>query len=143
MDEERPKNFIIFGAAEELLCKGQKMSDEDLVDEIFSVVGENPNTEFKCSRIGMKRSDDRGRPIRVTLRSADAVRDVLSGAKALKPILAPEYSFKFSQLYLSPDRTDEERKVRKKLVQEMKEKIKADASKRYYIKDKKICIWDH
>ena len=142
IDEERPKNLIIFGAAEKLYCKEEEMSDEDLVDEIFSVVGEKPDVE-NCYRIGMKRSDDRGRPIKVTLRNADAVRDVLSGAKALKSILAPDYSFKFSQLYLSPDRTDEERQLRKKLVQEMKEKIKVDASKRYYIKDRKVCIWEH
>ncbi len=68
---------------------------------------------------------------------------MLMQSTSLKSILAPDYSFKFSQLYLSPDRTDEERKWRNKLVQEMKEKIKADASKRYYIKDRKVCIWDH
>ena len=140
-DEERPKNFLIFGADEELYCKETEMDDDDLVEEIFGVIGTKPIVE-KCSRIGIKRTDGPGRPIKVTLRNTDAVRDVLSRAKLLKPILAPDYSFKFSKLYLSADRTEEERGHRQKLVQEMKERIKTDGSKRYYIKDKKVCVRD-
>jgi hypothetical protein len=138
-DEERPRNFLIFGAEEDLYYEGSKMTDEDLVEEIFSVVGEKLPVE-KCGRIGVRKTDGMGRPIKVTLRNNDAVKDVLSGAKALKNIVAPAYSFKFSKLYLAPDRTDEERKVQKKLVQEMKESIKANPSKRYYIRDKKVCM---
>ena len=37
------------------------------------------------------------------------VRNVLSRAKELKSIIAPGFSFKFNRLYLSPDRTDEEK----------------------------------
>ncbi len=88
--------------------------------------------------MGIKKSDGAGRPIKVTLRSPDNVRDVLSRAKVLKSIIASSFSFKFNRLYMSPHRTEEERKVRQKLVKEMKDRILEDSSKRYFIKDNKV-----
>lgn len=92
VDEERPKNFLIFGADEDLLRDGEEMDDEELVDEILSTIKVNYTAE-KCRRVGYKKSAGPGRPIKVTLRSPDKVREVLRGANKLKSIVAPDFSF--------------------------------------------------
>ena len=148
VDEKRPKNFLILGADEDLyLNNDEQMEDEDLVEEIFSSMYikdhsfTQPDIE-QCSRVGVKKSSGAGRPIKVTLRSPDAVREVLSRAKRLKSIIALNYSFKFNRLFLSPDRTEEERKARKKPVQEMRTRILEDSNKRYFIKEGKVMAED-
>ena len=140
-EDERPKNFMIFGADEEISCNGKKLDDRDLLDDIFSVMTGIPEPIVtRCQRMGQKKTDGTGRPIKVTLQSPEMVYQVLKNSKAIKPTLIPGYSFIFNKLYLSPDRSPEERKVRKDLVLQMKEKIKEDPSKRYYIKDNKVNI---
>jgi hypothetical protein len=64
-DEERPKNFLILSADEDLYCKGIEKTDKDLVDEIVSVVGVKPSVD-KCGRIGTRTTNGEGRPIKVT-----------------------------------------------------------------------------
>ena len=97
---------------------------------------------MKCSRIGAKKSNGSGRPIKVTLQSPEEVTEVLRRAKDLKSIVAPDFSFSFKKLYLSPDRTEEQRKSRRNLVLQMKQKIEKDPGKRYYIKDNRVCVAD-
>ena len=137
IDEEQSHDFLILGADEELYRDEDDINDEELLEEILSTIKVNCSVE-KCRRVGIKKSDRPGRPIKVTLRSPDNVRDVLSRAKVLKSIIASSFSFKFNRLYLSPHRTEEERKVRQKLVKEMKDRILEDSSKRYFIKDNKV-----
>ena len=72
------------------------MCDEDLVDEILSVFKEEPHV-VKCSRIGVKKSNGSGRPIKVTLQSPEDVTVVLRHAKELKSIVAPDFSFSFKK----------------------------------------------
>ena len=133
---------MIFGAGEEFSCKGEKLSDRDLVDDVMESLNNiipRPVVE-NCRRVGVKRSDGAGRPIKVTLQSPDVVQQVLRKSNSLKSILIPGYSFMFNKLYLSPDRTEEERKKRQKLVKEMKDKIKEDPSKKYYIKNNTVNV---
>ena len=137
VNEERHRNFLIFGADEKLLRDERKINDEDLVEEIFSTINVDYTVE-KCRRVGFLKPDSIGRPIKVTLRSPDEVRHVLSESKILKSIVTPGFSSKFNKLYLSPDRTEEERKSRQELVKEMKNKIAEDSSKRYFIKNNRV-----
>ena len=48
----------------------------------------------------------------------------------------------FKTVYLAPDRTPEQRAAHSKLVNQMKELIKNDSSKHYYIRDDKIKCTD-
>ena len=142
-EDDRSKNFIIFGAEEEMICEDNEMDDRSLVRDIFGILkyeNERP-TVVKCERVGVKKSDVR-RPIKITLRNSETVRDVLSRAKLLRSFVTTGYNFDHNKLYLTPDRSLDERITRQKLVQEMKDKIKKDSSKRYYIRNNKVCAAD-
>ena len=94
----------------------------------------------KCRRVGTRKSDGSGRPIKVTFQNMEFTKQMLQNSKMIKDTLVPGYSFQFKNLYLAPDRTEEERKKRKELVEEIKEKIREDPSKKYYIKDNKVNV---
>ena len=140
-EDDRSKNFIIFGAPEELECEEQEMSELSLVGDIlgFMKFKERPNIT-NIERVGVKKSDSTRRPIKVTMRDPEIVREMLSRAKVLKSVDVEGYNFKYNKLYLSPDRSQDERISRQKLVQEMKERIKKDSSKKYYIRNNKVCV---
>ena len=140
-DEDRAKNFIIFGAEEELECEEEEMTDKELVKEIFSIVkGGDERSIIKCERVGVKKSADAKRPIKVTLKDAESVREVLSKSKILKSFQSTDYNFKFCKIFLSPDRSLEERIRRQNLVKEMKDSIKKDPNKKYYIRNNRVCV---
>lgn len=140
-EDDRSKNFIIFGAPEELECEEQEMSERSLVGDIlgFMKFKERPNIT-NIERVGVKKSDSTRRPIKVTMRDPEIVREILSRAKVLKSVDVEGYNFNYNKLYLSPDRSQDERISRQKLVQEMKERIKKDSSKKYYIRNNKVCV---
>ena len=140
-EDDRSKNFIIFGAPEELECEEQEMSERSLVGDIlgFMKFKERPNIT-NIERVGVKKSDSTRRPIKVTMRDPEIVREMLSRAKVLKSVDVEGYNFNYNKLYLSPDRSQDERISRQKLVQEMKERIKKDSSKKYYIRNNKVCV---
>ena len=122
---EKEKNVIVFGLKES--------PEEDL----YGLVGDlllaiNVKPKFEAERIG--RGNER--PIKIVLENKSRVFDVLSAAKKLKGI--EEYC----NVYISVDRTAEERASRKKLVAEMKEKISQDSGKHYYIRKGKVCYRD-
>ena len=85
-EEDRAKNFIIFWAPEELECEEEEMTDLELVHDIFDITKCSVEREAirKCERVGVKKSADATRPIKVTLKDAESVREVLSKAKSLK-----------------------------------------------------------
>ena len=140
-EDDRSKNFIIFGAPEELECEEQEMSELSLVGDIlgFMKFKERPNIT-NIERVGVKKSDSTRRPIKVTMRDPEIVREMLSRAKVLKSVDVEGYNFNYNKLYLSPDRSQDERISRQKLVQEMKERIKKDSSKKYYIRNNEVCV---
>ena len=121
-----------------------EFDEKALVNDVFGLLNltEKPAIE-KIQRVGEKKSDSNGRPIlKVTLRSAAAVQQVLRKAKTLKSTKISGYNFCFDKLYLSPDRSLDERKSRQKLVEEMKGMIAKDSSKRYFIRNDKVCCAD-
>ena len=86
-EDDRSKNFIIFGAPEELECEEQEMSELSLVGDIlgFMKFKERPNIT-NIERVGVKKSDSTRRPIKVTMRDPEIVREMLSRAKVLKSV---------------------------------------------------------
>ena len=67
------------------------------------------------------------RPVKVTLSSATAVQQILQKSRNLRNM------DKFKDVFLSPDRTAEQRAQQKLLVQELKEKTLAMPGKKYFI----------
>ena len=60
---------------------------------------------------------------------------ILRGAHKIK-----QYS-DLKSVYVSPDKTKEQRAIHSKLVLKMKEMFKKDSSKHYFIKDSKVnCV---
>ncbi len=88
-----------------------------------------------CSRIGQSNSDSEiKRPIRLRLKSSAMAYQLLKKAKMLKDIDG------FKSVYISPDRTFEERASRRELVTQLKEKrlTVTDSKQRYFIRKGKI-----
>ena len=68
------------------------------------------------------------RPIRFKVQSSDSVYQILRKAKQLRDTEG------YERVFISPDRTVEERISRQKLVNELKEKRAADPNKHYIIR---------
>ena len=85
-------------------------------------------------RIG-KKEPSKTRPIKVQFDSSSEVEVILKHAHKLKAVS------EFKTVYLSPDRTKEQRLAHSKLVKKMKEMINQDNSKHYFIRDNKVnCV---
>ena len=78
-EEDRSKKLLVFGLAED---KAENL--KDCVTKVFESVGEKPSV-IECVRIGSERQGT-CRPVSVTLRSADMVRQTLRQSSKLKKI---------------------------------------------------------
>lgn len=94
--EDRRRNIIVYGVEEAM---GEKLVSK--VEDILEEIGEKPVVK-DCCRLGMKKNDAI-RPIKFSLNSSDMVRHVLLKSKLLKGIE------KYKSVFISPDRTLEER----------------------------------
>ena len=122
------KNVVVFGISEE---KSEYL-DRKIV-ELFSEIEEKPS--FEAARIGMV-STDKKRPVKVSLRNCETVHRLLAKAKKLKAAAA------YRNVYISPDRSPEERDKHRKLVAEMKRKASEDPEKHYFLVSGEICCRD-
>ncbi len=128
-DDSREKNIIVYGVPEE--------EDEDVsrtASAVFEEVGEKPH-ELSCSRLGSKREGST-RPIKCCLSSAAFVFQILRNAAKLKQ------SDRFGSVYLSPDRTVEERTKRRKLVEQFKLKKSENPDSNFRIDFRNYVIVD-
>ena len=124
MEEELSKNIMIFGLPETDNEEIQKS-----VSRVFEELGEKPRLE--AVRLG-KKMQSKVRPVKVTLSSSSAVHQILSSCSKLRQ------SANYKTVFLSPDRTDEERAKHRQLVLRLKEKTAAEPSKKHYIKGGEI-----
>ena len=137
----RNNNFIIYGAEEKEDKDGVCYDNPgNITSQLFNEIVAFPKPEvLTVTRIGSVKTDSetdtrRVRPIKVTLASPEAVKFVLSKAHKLK-----QNSYEhWSNIYLSPDRSKEERAAHKSLVAQLKQRIIADGSKYHYIRNGKI-----
>ena len=127
-EEDRSRNVLIFGLKEtdeEKLC--------DKVDVIFQQIEEKPR--FEAIRVGRK-SADKTRPVKVSLGNFSTVHQILVNAKKLR--LCEDHK----TVFISPDRSPEDRAIHQQLVLEMKQIAKEDIKKHYYIRSGNICSDD-
>ncbi len=91
------------------------MQTEELdskVNGLLEQLHEKPQIMF-CSKIGLKKSG-KTRPIRFTVKNPDIAYHILRKAKSLKDISGCQ------SVYISPDRTVDERKSQRELVLKLK-----------------------
>jgi len=124
LEDNRDKNVIVYGVPEE--------PEEDLrhtVSAMLEEIGERPRV-VSCSRLGTK-GEGSVRPIKCCMSSTAHVFQILRNASKLKQ------SDGFKTVYLSPDRTAEERKKRRQLVEQWKLKKSENPETDYRIDFKK------
>ena len=119
-EEDRSKSLMIFGLPEK--------SNEDLnetVNKLFTALGEKPRID--ACRLGKKKSNNSSRPVKVTATSSMIVAQILSKAKQLRK------KVEYERVYLSPDRSPEQRLKHKQLVIELKQLAAAKPGQKHYI----------
>lgn len=124
-EEDRGRNLMIFGLPDE--------PNEDLdgaVNQLFTAIGEKPRVD--ACRLGRKKSDKIVRPVKVTAASSTVVEQILSKAKKLKE------QERYKDVYMSPDRSPEQRLKQKQLVAQLKQLAVDKPGQRHFIRNGKI-----
>ena len=125
----RPVTTHSHGAKED---KGEH-TPEIAEDLLLAMNEEKKHQVLRSLRLGtIKKDSDSVRPIKVTLGSAESVKEILSKAKTLKTLYG-SYAV-FSKMYLAPDRSREER-MHRKLVKAMKLLISKEPNKHHCIRN--------
>ena len=126
-ETDRSRNFVIYGVEEEL-TENLDVKVEGILQEI-----EEKLPIETSSRIGIQQAG-KSRPVKVTLRSSDSVNQILKKSKLLRT----KEGFKL--IYICPDRSVEERRAFKKLLEELRAKrsSETDSDKVHLIRNNKI-----
>ena len=117
--EDRSRNIMVFGLADE---ENETLSDK--ISELMEEIGEKPRIEV--SRLG-KVTTTKPRPVKVTLSSSLIVSQILSKARCLKN------SSRYKSVFISSDRSYEERAEHKTLVEILKKKKIEEPNKKHFI----------
>ena len=128
--EDRSKNVIVFGLPEET-----EENTHSKVSEMLDKLAEKPKVS-DCKRIGQSKPGT-VRPIRFRVASSATVFQLLRKARGLKDLEG------YQRVFISPDRTLEERVSRQKLVQMLKVQRQAFPNKRYGIRRGEIVYLDN
>jgi hypothetical protein len=126
-EEDRSRNLMIFSLPE---SGGQELYGE--VNKLFEQLGEKPKIE--ACRLGKKGSS--ARPVRVTLSSSTIVQQILGKARDLRE------SEDYKEVFLSADRSVEERTLHKQLVQQLRTKREEEPGRKHYIRGGQVCSAD-
>ena len=124
-EEDRSRNFLVYGAEE------KEGEEHKLLTDIFRQIDVQPEV-VEQYRIGTVKAGS-NRPIKVKLRRPDAVREVLPGAKMWKG------HTKLGCIFISPDRSLEERAAHKQLIDELKRMRKQVPGMYFFIKRGTVC----
>ncbi len=126
--EDRSRNLMIHGLAED--------GNEDLkgkVMDLFSCLGERPMFSIPY-RVGIS-DEGKVRPVKIALTSATVVTGLLSKSHLLR--LKEGYN----KVYINPDRTKEERTMRKELVLDLRSERKEKPDLKFAMRNGKVvCI---
>ena len=125
-EDDRSRNVMMFGVTEE----GGEILESKVLD-ILEQVDEKPRVA-ECRRMGEAKSEV-VRPIKVVFYSADTAQRVLRKSGRLKK------TENHHAVFLSADRTIEERATRRQLVEQLKQKRKQDPELYYFVRNDKIC----
>ena len=124
-EEDRSRNILIFGLPED--------TEEQIttkVEAVLEELGAKPKVE--AVRLGLKARKQSPRPVKVSVSNSTIATQILSRARNLRD------SQQFKKVFISPDRTPEQRAVHRKLVEQLKTKKNDEPNKRHYIKEGKI-----
>ena len=127
-EEDRSRSWMVFGLAEE--------ADERVCDKsssVFQDIGEKPRID-PC-RLG-RSSQGKPRPVKVTLSCGAVVNQILAKARNLRK------TEQHKSVFMSPDRSPEQRAIHRELVMKLKAKNQEDTTKRHYIRGGKIYCSD-
>ena len=126
--DDRSKNIIVFGLKEE-----DDEAIDSVIDEVLESVGQKPRHE--SVRIGKKQAEtepSKPRPVKVSLASHAHVTEILRSARLLKNVE------RFKNVFISPDRTSEERKCRREAVTLLRKKLSEEPGKKHFIRNNKV-----
>ena len=126
-EERRSCNLMIYGLPE---SDGEIIGTK--VDTVYHSMNNSIPTTIDCYRVG-KQQEGKTRPIRLECQNRCDVEFALVHSKRLRD------SAKHSQVYLAPDRSKEQRQEHSLLVKKMKDLICKDPTKRYFIRNNKVC----
>jgi hypothetical protein len=121
-DTDRSMRLMMFGLSEE---EDEKLCER--VSSVFEAIGEKPR--FEACRLGKSGDQDKLRPVKVTLTSATTVYQILKNARNLKT------SDSYQSVFISPDRSPDQRAKHKELVQQLKTLSNSEKHKRHFIRD--------
>ncbi len=129
--EDRSKNVIIYGVEE---TENEKLKEK--IETVLEEIGEKPVVRDHC-RVGLKKSDIKTpRPIKFTLSNSDHVNQVLRNARQLHSKEG------YRSVYICPDRTAEERRAYKKLIELLKVKRTTEQNRTHIIRNNKVVSFD-
>ena len=128
-EEDRSHNVMVYGVEEGGSNEDDLRQFSDILDEVGLFFGD---ISVIVERIG-EIKEGSVRPIRVRFEKSDFVFKVLSKARLLKN------SEKFSSVYLGPDRTIEERKAHRTLVEQLKKKRLENIDRVFFIRNNIVC----
>ena len=120
-EEDRGRNIMLFGLSEE---NNEVLQEK--VNAVMEIIGEKPKIE--ACRVGKIKSQ-KPRPVKVTLSSSLFVAQILSKARRLKE--NPTYS----SVFLSPDRSKDQRAEHRALIVDLKQRRIDRPSEKHFIRD--------
>ena len=127
-EEDRSHNIMVYG------LKEQEDSAREDTAQLVAMMGE---LEARCDDVTLIRvgsvKEGSVQPVKLTFKSKEDVFYVLSRARVLKD------SINFSTVFLGPDRSVEERKAHRKLVEELKKKRTENPDRFFFIKQGTVC----
>ena len=126
-EDDRSRNLIIHGLKEE---DNEKLSDK--VSAVFEEIG-GIKPRVEVCRIGKTSRGETSRPVKAVFQNRSTARVLLTKAKYLKQ------SEQYKTVYISPDRSPEERETHKQLVLQLKNKRDNDREYHHFIRDGKVC----
>ena len=128
-EEDRSKNLIIFGLPEQ---NNEELNKE--VCEVLQTIGEKPRIE--AWRIGRQRFEKKIRPVTVTAACSTVISQILAKSRRLQS------SEKFKTVFISPDRSPEQRAKQRELVKEIKTLVSEQPDKVHFIRNGTIISTD-
>ncbi len=123
--EDRARNVIIYGLAEEA---GENLPTK--VSEVLQNLQEKPVFSIPL-RIGNS-TGATNRPVKISFTSSMMVSEVLKKSKLLRNHSA------FKTVFIAPDRTKEERTVRRKLVDELRTMRSKHSDSKFVIRNNRV-----
>ena len=126
--DDRKRAVMMFGLEE---TDGEVLSTK--VDSVLSSISISDKPAVNdCYRVGAVKQG-LSRPVKVLFNSQDAAARMLKDSSNLRSVA------QYGKVFVSPDRTPEERSGRKMLVERMKKKISEEPHKYHFIRNGEIC----